>query len=180
MISSAVFARYARALADVALEGGPDARAAEDLALFGKIFEAVPDLLQAFDSPAVPREAKESLLAELLKRYPVGPLTANFLRVLLGHHRIRHYHEIHRLYTRVLNERKGIVAAKVRSAAPLSEEELETLRRTLSGITGKTVTLELETNPELLGGLIVRIGSTVYDGSVRNQLEEVRKSLAGA
>jgi F-type H+-transporting ATPase subunit delta len=179
MISSAVFARYARALADVALETGQDGQVLRDLETYAEIFKAVPDLLPAFDSPAVPREAKEKLLSELFVRYPVCRITANFLRVLLGHHRLRYFLEICERYIRIVNERKGIVFARVRSAAPLSDRDLAVLRESLSRATGKSIAVELRTEPELLGGLIVQIGSIVYDGSIRTQLDEMKRCLAG-
>jgi len=179
MISSAVFARYARALADVAVEMGQAAAVERDLQLYGEIFRAVPDLLTAFDSPAVPRDAKEKLLSELLDRYPVCQISSNFLRVLLGHYRLRYFHEVQRQYVKTVNDRKGIVTAQVRSAALLTGGELTVLRERLARAMGKEVTLEIQADAELLGGLIVQIGSTVYDGSVRSHLEEMRRSLIG-
>lgn len=178
MTSSAVFLRYARALADVALESGQEEAVARDLEIYREIFRAVPELLPAFDSPAVPREAKDRLLAALLERHPVCRIAANFLRVLLENHRLRHFDEICRRYVRVVNERKGIVFAQVRSAAALSGEDMEALRAGLARATGKKIALETRTEPDLLGGVIVQIGSTVYDGSIRTQLEELRRRLA--
>jgi F-type H+-transporting ATPase subunit delta len=179
MISSAVLVRYARAFADIALETGQEDQVLSDLETYEEIFKAVPDLLPAFDSPAIPREAKEKLLSELLTRYPVCRITANFLRVLLSHHRLRYFLEICGRYILIVNERKGIVFAQVRSATPLSDGDLAVLRESLSRATGKSITVEVRTEPELLGGLIVQIGSIVYDGSIRTQLNEMKRCLAG-
>jgi len=85
VISSSVFARYARALADVTLERGEDADVRGDLDTYREMFRRVPALLEALDSPAVRRDAKEQVLAELLSRYPVSRTSANFLRTLLAH-----------------------------------------------------------------------------------------------
>ena len=178
MIPSAVLARYARALAEVALEEAQEEQVLGDLETYQQICQAVPDLLPAFDNPAVPREAKGKLLADLLQRYPVGRITGNFLHVLLSHHRLRYFHEICGLYVRVINERRGVVRAQVRSASDLSDGELEALRESLARVTGKAVTIEVRTDPDLLGGAIVQIGSTVYDGSIRTQLDEMRRRLA--
>lgn len=178
MTSSAVFTRYARALADVALESGQEERVSHDLEIYREIFRAVPELLPAFDSPAVPREAKDRLLAGLLERHPVCRIAANFLRVLLENHRLRHFDEIFQRFVRVVHERKGIVFAQVRSATALSAEETEVLRAGLARATGRKIALEARAEPELLGGLIVQIGSTVYDGSIRTQLEELGRRLA--
>jgi F-type H+-transporting ATPase subunit delta len=106
-------------------------------------------------------------------------ITANFLRVLLSHHRLRYFLEICGRCVRIVNERQGIVFAQVRSAAPLSGGDLIALRESLSRATGKSITVEVRTEPELLGGLIVQIGSVVYDGSIRMQLDEMKRRLAG-
>jgi F-type H+-transporting ATPase subunit delta len=137
----------------------------------------VPDLLETFHNPAIPKEAKHKILADLLARYPVSQTTNNFLRLLLDHNRIRYFHEIFALFTKTVNERNGIVTAHVASASPLSEADQSRLREGLAGITGKSVLLDLRTDLTLLGGVVVRVGSTVYDGSVRSQLAEVRRRL---
>jgi F-type H+-transporting ATPase subunit delta len=177
MISSAVFARFARSLADVALEGQVEVQVSRDMALYRDIFHAAPELLEAFDSPAIPRDAKKNVLSALMKHYPVGATTANFLNVLLDHNRIRFFHEILDHYTTTLNERKGIVAAQVTSAIPLTEKEAAELRGSLSKAIGKEVTITARTDAELLGGIVVQVGSTVYDGSIRRQLVEMRQQL---
>lgn len=180
MISSAVFSRYARSLADVVLENNEETAVTADLFTYREIFKSVPEVLKAFDSPAVPREAKERLLSSLIEKYPVVRTTANFLRILVDHHRIRYFEEICLAYIRAVNERKGIVAARVTAAYTLTKEELLRLRASLSEATGKTVTLDVQTDAGLLGGLVVQVGSTVYDGSIRSQLDEVKKRLAEA
>jgi F-type H+-transporting ATPase subunit delta len=177
MISSALFARYARALADVVMEERQEQQVMEDLAVFREVFRSVPDVLDVFDSPAIPREAKERVLKELIARYPVSPTTANFLRALLGHNRIRYFHEIFNYYVRTIDDRKGIVAAQVTAASPLSEPDQASLRASLAGATSRTVVLDVRTDPDLLGGLVVQIGSTVYDGSIRTQLTEMQRRL---
>ncbi len=178
MIPSSVFARYARSLADVVTERHEESEVSRDLSLYREIFQAVPQLLECFDNPAVPREAKDKVLLELMALYPLVPTAANFLRILLDHSRIRYFNEILDLFNSTLNERKGIVAAQVTSAATLSSSETAALREGLSRAVGKTVNLNLRTDAELLGGVVVQVGSTVYDGSVRRQLENLRRQLS--
>jgi F-type H+-transporting ATPase subunit delta len=178
VISSAIFARYGRALADVVLAHGEDAVVFKDLDQYREIFRLVPALLAALDSPAVQREAKERVLSGLLARYPACPTVGNFLRTLLDHHRIRYFAEICDSYIKTMNERKGLVAARVTSAVPMGEKDLAILRQSLGKATGNTVTLSVDTDPALLAGVVVQIGSTVYDGSIRAQLEEMRRRLA--
>jgi F-type H+-transporting ATPase subunit delta len=180
MISSAIFIRYARSLADVALEGNLEPTVTSDLSTYREIFKSVPEVPVTLDSPAVPRDAKEGLLSALIQKYPVNRITGNFLRILVDHHRIRYFEEICLAYARIVNERKGIVAARVTAAQTLSEEVLARLKSSLSEATGRTVTLDVQTDESLLGGLVVQVGSTVYDGSIRSQLDEMKRRLAEA
>ena len=180
MISSAVLARYARALADVALEQNVEPVVTADVGTYREIFRAVPELADAFDSPAIPRDAKRSVLARIISLHPAHTLTVNFLRTLLEHHRLRYFEEVAALYGRTVNERTGIVSARVVTAAPLREADLSALRDSLRGLTGREVEMTVRTDPALVGGIIVQMGSLVYDGSVRKQLAEVRQRMKGA
>ncbi len=178
MISAVVLGRYARSLADVALESNEVEGVTGDLELYGEVFRAVPALLDAFHSPAVPREVKEKVLAELISRYPVQRITGNFLRVLLQHNRIRYFHEICGSFAKIVDARRGIVTARVTAAAALSKAESAELRECLSKATGKSINLDVHVEPAILGGVVVQVESTVYDGSIRKQLAEMRRYLA--
>jgi F-type H+-transporting ATPase subunit delta len=177
MIPSAILGRYARSLAEIAFQENLELVITEELKTYTEIFHAVPDLLDAFDSPAIPHEAKEKLLAKVMGQYPVNPITSNFLRILLQHNRIRFYPQIVDGYFNAVNERKGIVTAQVTSVVPLSPQDLKSLEGKLAGITGKAVNLEMKTDAGLLGGIVVQIGSTIFDGSIRTQLSEMRRRL---
>ncbi len=178
MIPSAILGRYARSLAEVVFEESIEPKVTADLATYGEIFRAVPDLLEVFHSPAVPRETKDKVLDELMARYPVSPVVSNFLRILLQHNRIRFFEQIRDSYLKSVNERKGIVSAQVTTAGLLSEKELKDLTDRLGGITGKIVSVELRTDSSLLGGIVVQVGSTIFDGSIRTQLAEMKRHLA--
>lgn len=180
MISAALLGRYARALADVASETGEEEQVSADIELYGRIFETVPEFLEAVSSPALPRERRQNLLSKILALHPVCGTASNFLQVLLAHNRLRHFAEVAEHYRQVVNERKGILAAKVTASGPVSADQMAKLREGLSRATGKSVQLELDADPELLGGLVVQVGSTVYDGSVRRQLVEIRERLRAA
>jgi F-type H+-transporting ATPase subunit delta len=177
MISSAILDRYAQSLADVAVQTKEEDAVGKDLELYKDIFAAVPDILEAFHSPSIPRENKEKALSELLALYPACPMASNFLRVLLKHNRILYFQQIYDSYSAILCKRKGIVDAQVTVAAPLQPQDLDSLRVRLQKITGKTVTMDIQHNPELLAGVVVQIGSTVYDGSLRTKLAEMRRQL---
>lgn len=178
MIPSAILGRYARSLAEVVFEENIEPKVTADLGIYGEIFNAVPELPDVFHSPAVPRETKEKLLGELMSQYPVHPVTSNFLKILLQHNRIRFLDEIRKSYLKSVNESKGIVSARVTAAAPLSGDELKKLADGLAGITGKLVSVEQQTDPGLLGGIVVQMGSTIFDGSIRTQLAEMKRRLA--
>jgi F-type H+-transporting ATPase subunit delta len=180
VIPSAILGRYARSLADIVFEENLQDKVTEDLKTYNEIFRAVPDLLEVFHSPAVPRETREKLLETLMQNYPVNPITSNFLRILLQHNRILYFRQILDGFLKLVNERKGIVSARVTAAAPLSGRELEGLRQKLAGITGKLVSVESGTDPSLLGGIVVQIGSTVFDGSIRTQLADMKQRMSGS
>jgi F-type H+-transporting ATPase subunit delta len=177
MIPSAILGRYSRSLAEIAFEENLEQAITEDLNTYNEIFRTVPALLEAFHSPAIPRETKEKLLSEIMARYPVNTITSNFLRILLQHNRIGFFPQLVDAYVKSVNERKGVVTAQVTTVAPLSPQDLKSLETKLTGITGKIVNLELKTDTGLLGGIVVQVGSTIFDGSIRTQLSEMRRLL---
>ena len=177
MIPSAILGRYSRSLAEVVFEEKIEQKVTGDLTTYTEIFRAVPALLEAFDNPAVPRESKEKLLNELMRLHPVQPVTSNFLKLLLQHNRLRFFEQIRERYQKAVNEGKGIVSARVTTAAPLSQDELAKLSGRLAGLTGKVVNVEMNTDSSLLGGIVVQMESTIFDGSIRTQLAEMKRRL---
>jgi F-type H+-transporting ATPase subunit delta len=178
VIPSAVLGRYAKSLADVAFEERIEQEITGNLETYGQIFQAVPDILEAFHSPAIPRATKEKLLTELMVHHPVHPTASNFFRVLLQHNRIRYFPQIFKSYLKAVSKRKGIVSATLSTASPPSQQELEGITEKLAGITGKSVNIELKTDASLLGGIVVQVGSTVFDGSIRTRLDSVKRRLS--
>jgi len=177
VIPSAVLGKYARSLAEIVFEEEIEESVTGDLKTYREIFRAVPDLQQALDSPALPRETKIKLLDELAARYPLNPITSNFLRVLLQNNRIRYFQEIFDIYIKSVNEHKGVVSAVVTTAAPLNPQEVKSIEDRIAAMMQKRVKLEMRTDASLLGGMTVQIGSTSFDGSVRTRLAEVRLRL---
>ena len=180
MISSAILGRYARSLAEVVFEQNLEQAVTGDLAIYSEVFKEVPDLLEAFDSPGVPQDAKAKLLESLIGLHPVNRITHNFLKVLLEHNRIRYYPQIFQNYMDSVNERNGIVSARVSTSMPLDESEVEVLEKKLSEVTGKTVNMEPQTDADLLGGIVVQIGDTIFDGSIRTKLADIKRRLSEA
>jgi F-type H+-transporting ATPase subunit delta len=172
--------RYAMALADVVTSRGEAQEVREELAAWESMTEASPQLLEVFRHPTIPHEQKRAVLNELLARARVRPTTANFLQVLLQNHRLGDLSEVNRQFAQELDRRSNIVTAQVTTARPLPSDAQESLRAKLSQMTGRSVRLEFDVDDSLIGGVVTRIGSTLYDGSVRGQLEQIRRRMVGA
>ncbi len=179
MSSQTVARRYASALADVVRERSEEDQVQAELSAWEEMISANQSLLEAFSNPTVAYEQKGKVLNELIARTKVRPTTANFLRVLLKNQRLPQLPEVNAKFTEVLDERKGVVSALITSARPVTEKNKALLEEKLAGLTGKKPRLSFEIDESLLGGIVTRIGSTIYDGSVRNQLRRLREELAG-
>jgi F-type H+-transporting ATPase subunit delta len=176
----AVATRYAQALADAALAPGADLdgrRAAQELRSFEQIIQASPELKIVLLSPAVPTSRKRAVVARLADSIPLSRLVKNLLYVIVDRRRVDLLDDITDAFEVVLDERLGFVRAQVTSAMPLSEQQQTQLQEALSQVTGKNVRCEFGVDPNLIGGVVARIGSTVYDGSVRTQMELLRERL---
>ena len=172
--------RYSIALADVAIEGGEALEVQAELLEWGKMIASHSLLEEAFSNPTVPYEQKRKLIAELIERTAIRQTTANFLHVLLRNQRLSEINEVNKWFAQVLDQRSGVVAAEVTTATPVSQVSMDALRERLASISGKKVRLKFATDEDLIGGMVTRIGSTVYDGSIRNQLREMELKLAGS
>jgi F-type H+-transporting ATPase subunit delta len=172
--------RYAIALADVAIERGEAVAVQEELLHWGEMIHSNPLLKEAFSNPTVPYDQKRKVLQELIKRTKVREITANFLQVLLRNQRLTELNEVNKWYGLILDERSGVIAAEVTTARPVSTDSIEALRQKLASVSGRKVRLKFATDADLIGGMVARIGSTVYDGSIRNQLHEMELKLAGS
>ena len=171
--------RYATALADVVIARNEAREVQQELADWEAMVSGNAQLLEVFRNPTVPYEQKRNVLSALIKRAGVRPSTANFLQVLLQNNRLAELKEINERFGQELDARSGVVSAYVTTARPLQESMQQALRAQLKQLTGREVRIEFSVDEELLGGVTTRIGSTVYDGSVRNQLEQVKHRLIG-
>jgi len=172
--------RYAIALADVVIESGEASAVQDELLQWGEMISSNALLKEALANPTVPYDGKRSVLHELIKRTRVRETTANFLQVLLRNQRLTELNEVNRWFGLILDDRSGVVAADVTTARAVAPEATEALRQKLASITGRKVRLKFNTDPDLIGGMVARIGSTVYDGSIKNQLHEMELKLAGS
>lgn len=176
-MNGAVSSRYAAALADVALVRNRGERIKAGLAGFVEAFSSSADLRNFLETPAVGYEAKQNVLHKLAERMELAPEVHNLIRLLVLNRRTDLLREIQQAFLSDLNARMGIAEAEVRSARELSVTEKEQLIRALEQRTGKKIQARFSEDGSLLGGIIVRVGSTIYDGSVREQLTRLRQKL---
>ena len=171
--------RYATALADVAIERREEREVQKELGQWAAMVESNPQLKEVFANPTIIHDHKRKVLDDLIARTRVRETTASFLRVLLKNQRLAQLRDIAARYVQVLDERTGVLAGSVTTARPISEDLKQTLHETLSAATGRKVRLTFETDEKIIGGLVARIGSTVFDGSVESHLERLADGLAG-
>jgi F-type H+-transporting ATPase subunit delta len=170
--------QYANALADIALAQGVAEAVTEQLIGFGVLYAESAELRSFLSSPAVTREAKHRVVEKLLARVGGSKIVRNFLLVVIDHQRTHFLPEIIAAFQQVIRERQGITEAQVSSAVELNAPQKAELESTLERLTGKRVEAKFSLEPELLGGAVVRVGDTVYDGSLRSRLNELRTRLA--
>jgi F-type H+-transporting ATPase subunit delta len=181
-MASAVANRYAHALVEIVMSPGSPLKpedATTQLAAVEALIDQSTELRTALLTPAIPTTRKRAVMAKLLEQTGASPLIRNFVYVVIGHRRIGLIGEIRQAFELQLDERLGYVRAEVSSASALNAELSAGLESELSKLTGKRMRLKFDVDPSLVGGVVARIGSTVYDGSVRGELRELGKKLAG-
>lgn len=169
--------RYARALLDVALRESDAQKIERDLTSFVDAVNSSPDLKRAMTSPRIPVATRRAVLDAITQKIGMEPPVAKLLALLADRGRLELFNELLVVYRERLLAHQGIVKGAVVSAAPLAPEKLSALERSLSTATGKNVQLETAVDPSIIGGVVARIGSTVYDGSIRTQLQKIKQQL---
>jgi F-type H+-transporting ATPase subunit delta len=171
-------ARYARALLDVAIKEKADVEAIErDLAAFVDLFTAHPALAKVMLNPAVPVPRKRAAMAELVSRMPMPPIVAKLMTMLADRDRLVLLPDLLASYRERLMDHQKVVRAELTTAAPIDAARADAVRRSLASVTGRTVTVSTIVDPSIIGGIVARVGSTVYDGSVTRQLERMKERL---
>jgi F-type H+-transporting ATPase subunit delta len=170
--------QYAKAFADIAIAQGAPQTAVKQLADFGDAFTESAELRNFLGSPAVDPKTKHRVIEKILAKQGANRIVRNFLFVILDHHRSHMLPEIIAAVQEVVRQRQGIAEAEVSSAVELSSAQKAELAKTLSRLTGKRIEPKYSIDSELLGGAIARVGDTIYDGSLRSRLREMRARLA--
>lgn len=176
-MNEAVARRYASALADVALEQIKADRVKADFTAFVEAFYSSADLRNLLETPAVGPEQKHRVIEKISEKMDLDPAARNFIYFIVAHRRTDLLREIQGSFAQELNARLGIAEAQVTSARALDDEEKSQLTSALERQTGKKIEASFQEDKSLLGGAVVRVGSTVYDGSVREQLNRLREQL---
>ena len=170
--------QYATALADIALEQGAADTVKKQLDDFGAAYAESAELRNVLANPAVERTAKHGVIEKLATRLGASRIVRNFLFVIVDNQRTHLLPEILQSFEEVIRQRQGAAEAEVTSASELTAPQKTQLQQTLERLTGRKIQAKYSLDPALLGGAVVRIGDTIYDGSVRNRLNQMRARLA--
>jgi F-type H+-transporting ATPase subunit delta len=176
----AVTERYARALADAIERQGNYREVADEVRSFAGAYAESLELHEVLESPAVLPQAKLRVLDRIMERLALSSVVQNFLRVLQSRYRLHLIGEIQGAFSRVADERMGVVRIAVFSASRLSAEQQSAVENRFVRLTQKTPAIEYRVDPDLLGGVRAEIHSTVYDGTIRGSLDRIRAKLETA
>lgn len=179
MAATSVASRYARAFADVVQEQKLDPeRIHGELASLLELLQAASDLRKVWENPAIPAPQKRALLDAIVSRTGISKPVRNFVAVMIDHHRVPMLARAAQEFRAEMNRRMGFVDAEIVSMRELGDDERRDLETRIGQSIGSRVRARYSTDPGLLGGTKVRIGSTIYDGSVLGQLERIRERLS--
>ena len=178
MTSRTAAARYARALLDVATKESVDLDTiARELDEFLAFFTAQPALEGLMLNPAVPAPRKRAAMEEITKISGLTPIISKLLILLADRDRLGLLKDVAATYRDFLAERQNVVHAEVTSAEPLSDDRVRAIERRLAAVTGKRVSMTTRVDKDIIGGVVARVGSTIYDASIATQLKKIRERL---
>ena len=171
--------RYAQALTAAMRDDAEVGKVRDDLAQLAAVADRSPELRRALTNPVIEAGAKLLVLKSLAAKMHAQPATLRFLEVLASHDRLSIFRDVVDAVGRALDARSGVVEVEIRSAAPLDDAVRQRLAGVLARVAGKRIRTREIVDAEILGGLVVTVGGTVYDGSVKSRLEELRSRLTG-
>jgi F-type H+-transporting ATPase subunit delta len=170
--------RYARALLDVAIKEKADLSQIEiDLAGFVALVDSTPALAKALLNPVVPAERKRATVEAIVARSPMVPIVGKTLALLADRDRFALLHDILDTYRDRMLDHQRVVRARITTASPIASEQAQQIEQSLARATGRTVVMTTDVDPSIIGGLVARVGGTVYDGSVTNHLHRLKQRL---
>lgn len=170
--------RYAKALADVISDRGETSAVAGEIQAFAQMVAQSVELRDVFASPIIALDRKRAILNDLLARLHLRQTTTNFLQLLLTNQRLHEIGAVQASLAKELDARAGVVSAEITTARALNMSEQDALLHQLRQATGKQVRVNFKTDPEIIGGVVTRIESLIYDGSIKNQLALMQQQLS--
>ena len=179
MIKEAVARRYAKGLFDVACEMNIVDEVANELDQVADLCRQEPGLKEVMEFRRVPTHVKKEIITSIMDGR-ISQVVIGFLEILIDKHRERSFEDIRKSYHDFYRQHMNIVVAEVRTAFPLASEYATRLQDVLQKATGKRIELEIRVQPELIGGLVVKIGDRVYDGSMTKHLEMMDARIIGS
>jgi F-type H+-transporting ATPase subunit delta len=178
MSAGSLARRYAKALMAIGTDDGTYERIGKDVAALASAMKASEELKDVLSNPAFPRDDREKIVRGILQRIGASQTVVNFVRLLLDRERMGALVDISRELNSMINEKSGQLTAEVTSASALSPDQQSKLVASLEKLSGKKIKLETKEDPELLGGVVAKVGDLVYDGSLKSQLKALQRSLA--
>jgi len=177
MSEKSVAQRYAKALLSIAEEQKALQPVAKDLEALAELERGSPELHAAWRNPVITLEERRGIVTAIAAKGDFHAVTKTFLNLVTDKGRLACLGDIAAAFQHLADERMGRVRAEVRATAPLLPQELEEIKQALATKTGKQIVLETAIDPELLGGVVARVGDTVYDSSLRSHLNRIRSSI---
>ncbi len=177
MINASIARRYARALFEVGLKANATEPLGQALNSVAQAMALSEELKGVMENPAINPGVRQTILAKLLEQMKLPTDAANLMRLLVDRNRMQYIEPIARAYRDLLDQQTNRLRARVTSAVPLEDSVVERIRKELAYATNKQVIVERVVDPRIIGGVITQLGSTVLDGSLRNQLESLRRQL---
>ena len=177
MASQSLAKRYAKALSDLSIDRDRLDQVAEELSRFVNVFQANKDLREVLSNPVYPFMQRKSVLREVVDRLNLNETVINFLLVLFDNHRFDHLELVEKMFHGLVERHLGRIQVEVLTARPLAREATDRLEETFQTITKHKVSVKYGLDPQSLGGMVVKVGSLVFDASVANQLEMLAHSF---
>jgi len=177
VIPGVIARRYATALLEIGVETGTLDALVEEIARMAQAFEGSGELRAALADPLVPIAAKHAILADIATRLGLNTSAKNVVKMLLDRRRIQAIVPIAARLREMADEKRGVIRAEVLTAMPLPEEYFTQLQQQLERVTGRRIALDRKLDPTLIGGVVARVGDTIYDGSLVARLRQLKDSM---
>ena len=176
---ASVTSTYARAFADAVLSGHHDSdKTLRETQALAELVAESKELREVWETPSITAEQKRAVLDAIVARQGISQTVRNFVAVLIDHRRINFLAPIVKQFEQELNQRLGFAEAEITSARELNPADRHTLEAQMEKLTGKKVRAHYSRDESILGGAVVKIGSTIYDGSVKGQLERIQQAIS--